>query len=79
MKYVSVIRRIKAIINALERTPNEDKYDDIIDRLFDKLDILRSEIKAYKYNGRGEYANRRKQILTACKLLGVSYYNVMHY
>lgn len=79
MKFVSVIRRIKAIIDAIDRAPNEDKYDGVIDRLFDKLDILRAELKAYKRNGRGEYANRRKQILLACKLLGVSYYNVMHY
>ena len=78
MKYVNAIRRIKAINDAIDRTPNDDKYDDIIDRLFDKLDVLRAEIKAYQRNGRGDFANRRKQILTACKLLNISYYDLMH-
>ena len=76
MKYVNAIRRIKAINEAIDRTPNDDRYDDLVDRLLDKRDILRAEIKAYKRNG--NKGNRRKQIMLACKLLRISYFDLMH-
>lgn len=85
MKYVNAIRRIISIDAALERIPNNDRYDDIWERLLDKREVLCKSVKEYaKYvrtadrSVRSACYNRRKQVLLACNLLGVDYYRNFH-
>lgn len=84
MKYVHTIRRITALDKAIRKAPNTEKYDDILDALFDKRDMLVSHLKQYircpdrtDYELRKAYYYRRKQLQLACKLLNVDYYRVM--
>ena len=81
--YVNAIRRITKIDEAIDRAPNADKFDDILDKLFDKRDTLVASIKAYiKTPVRNDSTFfqsgvRRKQVRLACKLLGVDYHRVV--
>lgn len=85
MKYVNAIRRIISIDRALDRIPNDDRYDDIWERLNDKRDILCKSIMEYakyvKSTNRPDRVAciiRRKQVFLACKCLGVDYYRNFH-
>lgn len=84
MKYVSVIRRIIAIDKALARIPEEERYDDVWERLYDKRDTLAKSLK--DYIKRPNLANkelrhawyiRRKQVILACTLLHVDFHKVI--
>lgn len=84
MNYVSIIRRIIKLDEAIARTPNAERYDDIIERLFDKRDMLSRSIKeyaAYIYSAdraiRKACIIRRKQVKLACTLLGVDYHKIV--
>ena len=90
MKYVRTIRRIMMLDVALDRINNNDncwntdRYDDIEDRLWDKRKMLSQSIREYTQcpdrtnrELRRYYANRRKQVKLACKLLGVDYYEII--
>ena len=84
MKYVSTIRRIIKLDEAIARTPYTERYDDIAERLLDKRDMLSRSIKeyaAYSYSTdravRRACIIRRKQVKLACTLLGVDYHNIV--
>lgn len=84
MNYVNTIRRIIKIDEAIDRVPNEDRFDDIIDKLFDKRDALVKSIKDYikcpdRTNKELRHCSfiRRKQVQLACRLLGVDYYRII--
>lgn len=85
MKYVNIIRRINKIDTAISAAPTHDKYDDIVDALFNKRDMLVTQLKRYKncpdktnQELRKEYYGRRKQLRLACKLLNVDYFRIFH-
>ena len=79
MKFVNIIRRIVKIDEALERIPNADRYDDILDRLYDKRDELVAQLKAWRKgsDSRTVRCLHRKQLITACRLMGVEYYRIV--
>lgn len=79
MKYINIIRRIMKIDAAVERIPNADRYDDILDRLYDKRDELVGQLKAWikGSDSRVVRYQHRKQLITACRLMGVDYYRIV--
>lgn len=84
MKYVSTIRRIIKLDEAISRAPLTERYDDIVERLLDKRDMLSRSIKeyaAYPHTAdraiRRAYLYRRKQVKLACTLLGVDYHKIV--
>ena len=88
MKYVNTIRRIAMLSKALHRSWNTDHSEYYEDRIFDAEDraaakrreliqSLRNYVTCPDRTNRElrrQYANRRKQVKLACKLLGVDYY-----
>lgn len=90
MKYVNTIRRIMMLDNALVRIQthdsfwDSDRYDDVDDRLFGKRNELVRSLRNYvtcpdrtNRELRRQYANRRKQVKLACRLLGVDFYGII--
>lgn len=91
MKYVNTIRRIAMLSKALHRSQNADHDEHYEDRIFDAEDRViakRYELSRSLRNYvtcpdrtnrelRRQYANRRKQVKLACRLLGVDYYGII--
>lgn len=90
MKYVSIIRRILSIDNALSRLPLHDsyydteRYDDIEDRLWNKRKELAQLISEYtscpdrtNKELRRHYYGHKNQVKLACRLLGADFYKVL--
>lgn len=84
MKYVSTIRRIIKLDEAISRAPTTERYDEIVERLLDKRDMLSRSIREYAaYSHSADRAvrraciYRRKQVNLACTLLGVDYYKIV--
>ena len=81
MKYVNIIRRIDLLNKAMDRTPDDDRHEDIMDAIWDKRKALIKELKGYiKGNdtiGSKAVSCRRHQVKLACKLLGVDYHTVV--
>ena len=87
MKYVNIIRRISMLNAALHRSwntdhaePYEDRIYDIEDRLRAKRKELSQSLKDYitcpdrtNRELRRYYANRRRQVKLACRLLHIDY------
>lgn len=85
MKYVNIIRRIVSIDNALHRIPmDNDRFDEIDDRLWNKRKELAQSLKDYtrcpdrtNKELRHHYYGHRKQVKLACRLLGADYDKVV--
>ena len=86
MKYVNAINRITAIDKGISRiiNRNDERCDEIWDKLEDKRDVLVKSIKDYlrcpdrtdKELRRRSFV-RRKQVKVACRLLNVDYYKII--
>lgn len=74
MKLVNTIKRINILNKAMDRMPCTEKYYDIYDKLYDKREELRNDLRAWRKEypiGSEIRKARRHQIELACRLLGV--------
>ena len=78
--YVKNIKMIIHIDNLLCEMPMDESFDELVEKLLDTRDRLLAEIKAYRRSGatRAIRLCRRTQIITACRILHKSYYELMH-
>lgn len=83
MKYVNALRRIARLNDAISNAPTTEKYDDIVNKLFDKRDILKAQLRAYTHcpDRTNQYLRRlafqrRKQVKLACRILRINYYTL---
>ena len=81
MMYVNLIRRIDLLNKAVDRTPDDDRHEKILDAVWDKRVMLVNELKSYiRENapiGSAERYIKRKQVKTACRLLNINYHSVV--
>jgi hypothetical protein len=85
MKYVRLIRRIDMINRAVDRTPDDDRHEALLDALWVKRVMLIKELKGYIMGGDTAFDNinrearycRRRQVKLACKLLDIRYNSVV--
>ena len=81
MKYVNILRRLQKINDAIANAPLPEKYDDVIDKLLDKRDLLKAQLRTYTHcpdrtnpELRMVFCLHRKQVKLACRLLRINYY-----